>query len=99
MRSVATMPWQDKISEANERIERSAGKGFTEKSVHDSASRRKEIFRQAQIPGTIAMFEGGGAAPLNMLIETQNGWLVRVTLSGPEAHAFADLLIASVRSA
>jgi len=98
MRNPATMPWQDRIVEASERMDHRAGKGFTEKSAQASAALAKEIFAQAQIPGTIAMFEGGGAAPLHILIETQNGWLVRVTLSGAEAHALSDLLVASVRS-
>jgi len=33
-----------------------------------------------------------------VLIETENGWLVRVKMSGAEAHALAQLLVASVRS-
>ena len=92
------MPWQDRIVEANERIERAGGKGFTNANCTVTAMQKREIFHQAQIPGTIAMFEGGGAAPLNILIQTENGWLVRVKLSGAEAHALADLLVASVRA-
>ena len=98
MRNPATMPWQDRIVEASERIDQRAGKGFTEKSAQASAALAKEIFAQAQIPGTIAMLEGGGAKPLHVLIETENGWLVRVKMSGAEAHALAQLLVASVRS-
>ena len=97
MRSLARMPWQDRIVEAGDRMERSGGKGFSERSAGESAALRKEIFAQAQIPGTISMCEGGGAAPLHILIETENGWLVRVTLSGAQAQGLAELLLASVR--
>lgn len=91
------MPWQDRISEANEKIVTTGGIGFGKKTSAQIAADKKQIFEMAQIPGTIAMFEGGGIVPLRILIQTENGWLVRVTLSGAEAHALADLLVASVR--
>lgn len=97
MTSLARMPWQDRITEAGERIEKVGGACFTKKGCAELDARKKQIFSMAQIPGTIAMVEGGGAAPLNILIQTENGWLVRVVLSGGEAHALADLLVTSVR--
>ena len=93
MTSPAEMPWQDRIVEASERIDRAGGKDFTDKSAELTALRNREIFAQAQIPGTIAMCEGGGrAAPLGLLIETQNGWLVRVSLDAAQTRALIDLL-------
>lgn len=99
MRTLATMPWQDKIAEASAKLDMIGGHNLRDSEAHHSMNKRREIFTHAQIPGTVAMMEGGGALPLHMLIETENGWLVRVKLSGPEAHALSDLLVASVRAA
>ena len=98
MRNPATMPWQDRIVEASDKLDLIGGNKLRDREAHHSFNTRKEIFAQAQIPGTIAMLEGGGAKPLHVLIETENGWLVRVKMSGAEAHALAQLLVASVRS-
>jgi hypothetical protein len=86
------MPWQDKIIEACERIDHLGGIGSGPRNNDYLSSTKKEIFAQAQIPGTISMCEGGGDNPVGLLIETQNGWLVRVTLTRGEARALADLL-------
>jgi hypothetical protein len=54
------MPWQDRISEAGERIENVGGLGTGNRTVAAILEVKKEIYALAQIPGRIAMCEGGG---------------------------------------
>lgn len=99
MRSLARMPWQDRIVEAAERIDHVGGLGLGNRTADDLAAKKQDIFIHAQIPGTIVMTDGGGAAkPVSILIETENGWLVRVTLPSQLARAFGELLINSCGS-
>lgn len=94
MRSLSRMPWQDRIAEANDKIVTTGGIGHGKKSSAEIATDKKLIFEMAQIPGTIAMFEGGlGAGPLRILIQTENGWLVRLDLDAGAARKLAAAIL------
>jgi hypothetical protein len=65
-------------------------------SLRDAArhvERRRAVFTQSQLLGHISMLTGGGKAALGLLIEVENGWLVRVDLgSAARLHLAAALL-------
>jgi hypothetical protein len=93
--ATVTRPRQDRISVARAKLDRLNG-GY-QLAAEKIAQKRREVFNGAKIPGRISMLQGGGAAALEILIETENGWIVSVRLSPAEAHRVAELIASSVR--
>jgi len=82
-----------KIADAVRRIDDADGRlsgGIGHEALLD---KRQRLFAGAHINGKIAMLDGGGAAPLGVLIETENGWLVRLSLDAGQARRLAAALL------
>jgi len=90
--TIATRPSQDRIATARAKLECIRGQSLDDTAFQE---KRRAIFDGAKIPGTIAMVEGGARKPVQLLIETENGWLVSVTMTVGEARHLGELLLAS----
>lgn len=94
MAEVAHMPWQSPVSELNEELTPSYKK---HQGGNCSVDATRETFRAHQIPATIAMLDRDGAG-VALIINTENGWLIRVRMTPEECLDTARALLARVRA-
>lgn len=94
MAGTATMPWQSPVSELNEEL----SNRYVKHAVRPTIEQTRETFLAHQIPATITMVDDDADDHVAIIGMTQNGWLIRISLSEVERLNLARALLAKVRA-
>lgn len=81
------------IADTRRTLELRNNNGGKAQDSEEQVARKQALFDRSQLMGSVAMLDGGGAAPLGVLIETENGWLVRVDLDARAARQLAAAIL------
>ena len=90
------VPWQDNMKEALIKMDDlHVGRSGR---LHVDAERvlRQKIMDMTKVKGEVSYIEGGGQDPLQIMVATENGWLVCVKLTPVDARELALLLLRAV---
>lgn len=90
----ATRPRQERMAAASAKLTKLVQRPYLGDDA--TAQARQDIFEGAKVPGRVTMLDGGGPKPLELLIATENGWLVSVKLNHAKAKALGELILQSV---